>query len=42
MTLLDGERVQYFKKDEIPGLIFANIIQSVMMDYINHSESIKK
>jgi 8-oxo-dGTP diphosphatase len=39
ITLLEGQRAQYFSKEEIPGLKFANIIKSVMMDYINHLES---
>ena len=38
ITLLEGERAQYFSKDEIPDLKFANIIKSVVMDYINNSE----
>jgi 8-oxo-dGTP diphosphatase len=39
ITLLEGQRAQYFSKEEIPGLKFANIIKSVIMDYINHLES---
>jgi 8-oxo-dGTP diphosphatase len=42
ITLLEGERAQYFSKEEIPELKFANIIKSVVMDYIQHSDSIKK
>jgi 8-oxo-dGTP diphosphatase len=35
VTLLEGERPQYFSRKEIPDLKFANIIKSVVMDYIN-------
>jgi 8-oxo-dGTP diphosphatase len=35
ITLLEGERPQYFSRDEIPGVKFANIIKSIVMDYIN-------
>jgi 8-oxo-dGTP diphosphatase len=41
ITLLEGERAQYFTREEIPDLKFANIIKSVVMDYINHCDSIK-
>jgi 8-oxo-dGTP diphosphatase len=41
ITLLEGERAQYFTRKEIPDLKFANIIKSVVMDYINHCDSIK-
>jgi 8-oxo-dGTP diphosphatase len=42
ITLLEGERAQYFSKEEIPELKFANIIQSIVIDYIYHSQSLKK
>ena len=35
VTLLEGERPQYFSRKEIPDLKFANIIKSILMDYIN-------
>jgi 8-oxo-dGTP diphosphatase len=35
VTLLEGERPQYFSPEEIPDLKFANIIKSIIMDYIN-------
>ena len=38
ITLLEGERAQYFTREEIPDLKFANIIKSIVMDYINHNE----
>jgi 8-oxo-dGTP diphosphatase len=41
ITLLEGERAQYFTREEIPDIKFANIIKSVVMDYIQHSDSIK-
>jgi len=34
ITLLEGERAQYFTKEEIADLKFANIIKSIVMDYI--------
>ena len=39
VTLLEGQRAQYFKREEIAGLKFANIIQSIVLEYINHSRS---
>ncbi|MCE5346690.1 MAG: NUDIX domain-containing protein [Bacteroidales bacterium] len=35
ITLLEGERPQFFKREEIPGVKFANILKSIVMDYIN-------
>jgi 8-oxo-dGTP diphosphatase len=37
ITLLEGERPQYFSKDEIHNLKFANIIKSILMDYISYN-----
>jgi 8-oxo-dGTP diphosphatase len=34
ITLLEGERAQYFTREEIPDLKFANIIKSILMDYM--------
>jgi 8-oxo-dGTP diphosphatase len=34
ITLLEGERPQYFSREEIPDVKFANIIKSIVMDYI--------
>ena len=34
ITLLEGERVRYFTKDEIPGIRFANILKMIVLDYI--------
>ena len=39
ITLLEGERAQYFSKEEITDLKFANIIKSVIMDYILYSSN---
>jgi 8-oxo-dGTP diphosphatase len=41
VTLLEGQRAQYFTRDEIPNVKFANIIGTVVMDYINDLNSIK-
>jgi 8-oxo-dGTP diphosphatase len=38
ITLLEGERARYFTREEIPDLKFANIIKSVVMDYIQYSD----
>ena len=35
VTLLEGVRPQYFSKEEIPNVKFANILKSIVMDYIS-------
>jgi len=40
ITLLEGVRPQFFSKEEIPGVKFANILKTIVMDYINDSYSI--
>jgi 8-oxo-dGTP diphosphatase len=35
ITLFEGVRAQYFSKEEIPGVKFANILKSIVMDYIS-------
>lgn len=35
ITLLEGERAQYFTREEIPDVKFANIIKNIVLDYIN-------
>jgi len=42
ITLLEGERPQYFTREEIPDVKFANIIKSIVLDYINYSDSLNK
>lgn len=39
ITLLEGERAQYFSKEDIPGMKFANIIGTIMMDYIHNKDT---
>lgn len=34
ITLLEGVCPQYFSKEEIPNVKFANILKSIVMDYI--------
>lgn len=34
ITLLEGECVRYFTRDEIPNVKFANILTSIVMDFI--------
>lgn len=41
ITLLEGERPQFFSREEIPNIKFANIIKTIMLDYLNdHRTSI--
>lgn len=35
ITLLEGVRPQYFSREEIPGVKFANILKKIVMEYIN-------
>src|ERR1035437_5831658 len=35
ITLLEGVRAQYFSRAEIPSVKFANILKSILMDYIS-------
>ena len=35
VTLLEGVRPQYFSRAEIPNVKFANILKSIVMDYIS-------
>jgi 8-oxo-dGTP diphosphatase len=35
VTLLEGVRPQYFTRSEIPNVKFANILKSIVMEYIN-------
>jgi 8-oxo-dGTP diphosphatase len=39
ITLYEGQYARYFTKEEIPDVKFANIIKSVVMDYIKHKYS---
>jgi 8-oxo-dGTP diphosphatase len=39
VTLLEGVRPQYFSRSEIPDVKFANILKSIVMEYISdHQE----
>jgi len=35
VTLLEGVRPQYFSREEIPGVKFANMLKSIVMEYIS-------
>ena len=35
ITLLEGDHPQFFTRDEIPNVKFANILKSIVLDYIN-------
>ena len=35
VTLLEGVRPQYFSREEIPDVKFANILKSIVMEYIS-------
>lgn len=39
ITLYEGQKAQYFTKEQIPDVKFANIIKSVVLDYINSKPS---
>ena len=38
ITLLEGVRPQYFSREEIPDVKFANVLKSIVMDYISDSK----
>jgi len=38
ITLLEGVRPKYFTREEIPYVKFANILKSIVMDYINENK----
>jgi 8-oxo-dGTP diphosphatase len=38
INLLEGDYPKYFRRDEIPHVKFANILKSIVMDYINGNE----
>jgi 8-oxo-dGTP diphosphatase len=40
ITLYEGQYARYFTKEEIPDVKFANIIKSIVMDYINNKHLI--
>jgi 8-oxo-dGTP diphosphatase len=35
ITLLEGVRPQFFSREEIPNVKFANILKSIVMEYLN-------
>jgi 8-oxo-dGTP diphosphatase len=37
ITLLEGERPRFFSREEIPNVKFANILKTIVMDYIYDS-----
>ena len=42
VTLLEGQYPRYFSRHEIPNVKFANIIKSIVLDYINYSDSLNE
>jgi ADP-ribose pyrophosphatase len=42
VTLLEGVRPQYFSRAEIPNVKFANILKSIVMEYISDSNENRK
>ena len=42
VTLLEGVRPQYFSREEIPNVKFANILKSIVMEYISDSNENRK
>lgn len=39
LHLQEGERLQFFTREEIPHVAFANILKDIVMDYISKSTS---
>lgn len=35
LTLQEGEKLQFFSKDELPQIKFANILKSIVLDYVH-------
>jgi 8-oxo-dGTP diphosphatase len=42
ITLLEGVRAQYFSREEIPDIKFANILKSIVMEYISDCNQERK
>jgi 8-oxo-dGTP diphosphatase len=42
ITLLEGVRPQYFKRSEIPAVKFANILKSIVLEYMDDHPPDKK
>jgi hypothetical protein len=42
VTLLEGVRPQYFSKAEIPYVNFANILKSIVLEYISDRQEQKR
>jgi 8-oxo-dGTP diphosphatase len=42
VTLLEGVRPQYFTREEIPNVKFANILKTIVLEYINDSSQQRK
>jgi 8-oxo-dGTP diphosphatase len=40
ITLLEGVRPQFFSKEEIPDVKFANILKTIMLEYIKDTYSL--
>lgn len=39
ITLLEGDYAKYFKREEVPSLKFANILRSIVMEYISAQQN---
>lgn len=35
LTLSEGEKLQFFSREEIPNVKFANVLKKIVLDYIN-------
>jgi 8-oxo-dGTP diphosphatase len=42
ITLYEGQYARYFKKEEIPDINLANIIKSILLEYISSENSAEK
>lgn len=39
LTLYEGERLSYFGREELPNVKFANILKTVVMDYVQATDA---
>ena len=40
ITLLEGDYPAYFRKEEIPGVKFANILKDIVMEYLESKKTV--
>jgi 8-oxo-dGTP diphosphatase len=42
ITLYEGQRAQFFSREEIPGVNFANILKLIVTEYINDNQGLSE